>query len=305
MQSLNREKHVEVVPRHELPLKTGHPRHNDPTKDLVEYRGRVQLFGNTSSLALAITGLPYAVNNEDVQTSDEVKKFVEDNHVDNALQSTDSPEQAIQLLTEARAALQRYHIRLHKLCSNSNLPRCVSKIRTCHDDLPEEATIDTKVLLASHDKPLNIGLAIIAQRTSNFTKAINVYAINQDNEKSRTDLDEELKELDVQWIFNPPKASHFSGVFERTIGSVKRINHACMLRLGPRHLTRDELHTFFTEATDINNTPLTQLSTDPNVPFPLIPAKLLINRDYQCPEPRHEFTEADLGSYGARHWRRV
>jgi hypothetical protein len=45
-----------------------------------------------------------------------------------------------------------------------------------HDDLPE-ATLDCKVLLASHDKSLDIGLAIIAKRTSDLTKAINIFKI--------------------------------------------------------------------------------------------------------------------------------
>ena len=49
-----------------------------------------------------------------------------------------------------------------------------------------------------------------------------------------------LHEFDVKWDFNPPRAPHFGGVYERKVGSVKRIMDACLLEIGPRAMTKDE-----------------------------------------------------------------
>ena len=55
----------------------------------------------------------------------------------------------------------------------------------------------------------------------------------------------------------------------------------------------------------VNNTPLTEITPDPNVPFPLTPACLLTQkRDSDVP-PLESFDEKDLLAYGTRRRRYV
>ena len=92
---------------------------NDPKNDLVEYRATVHVFGNRSSPALANIGLRFAASNG--SNSEVVKQFVGNNfYVDDALRSCDSPSEAISLLKETRAALDKFNFRLHKISSNSS-----------------------------------------------------------------------------------------------------------------------------------------------------------------------------------------
>ena len=86
------------------------------------------------------------------------------------------------------------------------------------------------------------------------------------------------------WELNPPKASHFGGIWERKIGSIRRILDASLLELGSRKLSRDELYTLFQEAACIiNNTPLYEISNCPNDPFPITPSMLLTLKDNPNP----------------------
>ena len=103
-----------------------------------------------------------------------------------------------------------------------------------------------------------------------------------------------------EWILNPPKASHFGGVWERKIGSFKRIFQASLSTMGPKKLNRDDLYTLFQEdSAIINNTPMWEVSSDPNEPFPLTPAMLLTLKDQGNPPPLDSFTEKDIQAYGA------
>lgn len=115
-----------------------------------------------------------------------------------------------------------------------------------------------------------------------------------------------IRQYNCQWVLNPPKASHFGGVWERQVGSVKRILSACSMLLGNRYMTRDEFSTFLAEAAStINNTPMYEVSGDPNEPMPLTPANLLTFKDNPNPPPLENFDAKDLLAYGSRRWRRV
>ena len=119
-------------------------------------------------------------------------------------------------------------------------------------------------------------------------------------------LQEAAKSHGLEWTMNPPKASSFGGSWERAIGSVRKILNASLVHLGKRSLNRDELSTLVQEACCIiNNTPLFDVSDDPNDPFPLTPAQLLLLRDHPFPSPPEEFSPADLNSYGKLRWRRI
>ena len=135
---------------------------------------------------------------------------------------------------------------------------------------------------------------------TNFVGALNIDSLNFSDVKAEIDRNQ------CQWLMNPPKASHFGGVWERKIGSLRRIIDFCFQQLGNRRLTSDELSTFFHEAAAIiNNTPMWEVSGDPNDPFPLTPAMLLTLKDDPNPPPFEEFDESDLIGYGRRRYRRA
>ena len=71
-------------------------------------------------------------------------------------------------------------------------------------------------------------------------------------------------------------------------------------------MSREEFTTLMVEAAAIvNNTPLAEVSCDPNNPFPVCPAALLNLRENPNPPSSICYTAEDLLSYGARRWRRV
>ena len=120
---------------------------------------------------------------------------------------------------------------------------------------------------------------------------------------SKTEVDSHNQ---CEWILNPPKASHFGGVWERKIGSFKRIFEASLSTMGPKKLNRDDLYTLFQEASAIiNNTPMWEVSSDPNEPFPLTPAMLLTLKYQGNPPPLDSLTEKNIQAYGRRRYRRV
>lgn len=96
------------------------------------------------------------------------------------------------------------------------------------------------------------------------------------------------------------------GVWERKIGSVKKVLNASIKLLNNRDLSREEFHTLLQEASSIvNRTPLYEVSADPLDPFPITPDMLLTLKDNPHSSPPEDFTEKDLFSYGKRRWRRV
>jgi len=129
---------------------------------------------------------------------------------------------------------------------------------------------------------------------------------NQMTQLDTVKIEAELNKIDTEWRFNPPRAPHFGGVFERKIGSIKNIINACLLQVGKRNLTADEFVTFLAEAAAIvNATPLTPTSSDPDDPLPITPAQLLHLKDNAGSQVNEFFTDADLLAYGSRRWRRV
>ena len=118
-------------------------------------------------------------------------------------------------------------------------------------------------------------------------------------------LDKQLKIRNIKWILNPPHASHMGGSWERKIGSVRRVLEATFKVLGPRALSYDEFTTVISEAAWIvNQTPLWDVSDDPNDPMPLSPAMLLTLRTGNDVF-KEEFEHKDLLRYGKVRYKRV
>ena len=108
------------------------------------------------------------------------------------------------------------------------------------------------------------------------------------------------------WELVPPYASHFAGVWERKVGSVKRILNAAIFQAKNTSLSRDEFATLLQEAGSIvNHTPLGEVACDPNEPLPVSPATLLTLREGADISRQDTYTEEDLLSYGKKRYRRV
>ncbi|XP_069114405.1 uncharacterized protein [Argopecten irradians] len=110
-----------VNPEHRNYLRFFWYRDNDLSKDLIEFRMCVHVFGNTTSPAVATYGLrKTAFDSEEVYGSD-VRQFVERNfYVDDALTSLATTAEAISLLKRTQEALETGgNLKLHKVASNS------------------------------------------------------------------------------------------------------------------------------------------------------------------------------------------
>eukprot|EP00079_Xenopus_tropicalis_P026785 XP_012820751.2 PREDICTED: uncharacterized protein LOC101731053 [Xenopus tropicalis] len=95
-------------------------RDNDPAKDVLEYRMKVHVFGNSPSPAVAIYGLRRSAQEGEVDYGRDVTQFVErDFYVDDGLKSSPSEETAISLLKRTQDMLACSNLRLHKIASNS------------------------------------------------------------------------------------------------------------------------------------------------------------------------------------------
>ena len=94
-------------------------------------------------------------------------------------------------------------------------------------------------------------------------------------ELSRTKIVEEARAKNIEWIFNPPLASHRGGAWERMIRTVRRI--MCALLGRKERLTDDILSTVFCRVENIvNSRPITKSSDDPNDDVALTPNHLLL-----------------------------
>ena len=103
----------------------------------------------------------------------------------------------------------------------------------------------------------------------------------------------------IDWRFNPPYASHFGGVWERMIRSIRRILNGLLLQ---QRLTDEVLQTLMCEVEAIlNSRPLTTLSDEPGAPRPLTPAHLLTLKGPGGPPC--ETTASD--AYSKKRWRQV
>ena len=119
-------------------------------------------------------------------------------------------------------------------------------------------------------------------------------------------LQEAAKAEGIAWHLNPIGASHFGGVFERKIGSVRRVLEACLKKHAGR-LVRDDLYTLLQEAAAVvNHTPLYAIPDDAGEPLPISPSMLLTLRTpADVSSPPQLFTDRDVMAYGQRRWRRV
>ena len=89
-------------------------------------------------------------------------------------------------------------------------------------------------------------------------------------------LNRKLAQFELNWIFHPPSAPHFSGVSERLARETKRALKAV---LKGALVTEHVLHTVFCEVESIFNCrPLTKSSEDATDPVTITPAHFLLQK---------------------------
>ena len=117
---------------------------------------------------------------------------------------------------------------------------------------------------------------------------------------NRDDVIRAARRRNIEWVFNPPLASHHGGLWERMIRTMRRVLFA-ILNSSTR-LTDDVLTTVFCEAENIiNSRPITKCSDDANDLEPLTPNHLLVLKgNYSYP-----WTNPNEGNLYQRKWRAV
>lgn len=120
----------------------------------------------------------------------------------------------------------------------------------------------------------------------------------------RSQLDNFCIEHGIDWKFQPPNASHFGGVFEREIRSVRKILSSIFQDYHTKiKITDDILATWFCEVENILNCrPLTAVTTDEDDLLPLT-ANDLLRLNSSDVFPFGLFTKSE--DYIPRRWRQA
>lgn len=106
---------------------------------------------------------------------------------------------------------------------------------------------------------------------------------------------------EVEWIFNPPHASHQGGVWERMIRTLRKILVA-LLNASPVTMTDEVLQTILCDIESIvNSRPITKCSDDVDDATPLTPNHMLILQS-NLPLPWGNFVLSDIYR---RRWKHV
>eukprot|EP00105_Crassostrea_gigas_P022480 XP_011442016.1 PREDICTED: uncharacterized protein LOC105338534 [Crassostrea gigas] len=140
-----------------------------------------------------------------------------------------------------------------------------------------------------------------SDKGTNFIGAVNdlnVNAINVEDKMVQT----YLKDNRATWLFNAPHASHMGGVWERAIGSARKILDSMLLQEGPKDLTHEVLVTLMAEVCAIlNSRPIAAIDTDPSSPMVLSPNILLTQKQGEIGTISDHLSIKDMYSASWKH----
>lgn len=141
---------------------------------------------------------------------------------------------------------------------------------------------------------------------TNFVGADNEFkrAFNElDREKIDTFLNDNGCDA-IEWRRNPPYASHFGGVWERHIRTVRSIL-VDLLKTHGHSINDENLRTLLCEIEAVvNSRPLTVTTlSDPESLMPISPSNLLTTKTRVIAPPPGAFDAVDV--YSRRRWRRI
>jgi hypothetical protein len=107
----------------------------------------------------------------------------------------------------------------------------------------------------------------------------------------------DLSTCGTDWIFNPPHAPHFGGLWE---AGVKAVKHHLRRVIGDQKLTFEEMTTLLCQIEAcLNSRPLSPMSNDPNDLVPLTPGHFLVGEQLiALPEP---FSKLDSHSLSNKY----
>ena len=115
----------------------------------------------------------------------------------------------------------------------------------------------------------------ISDNGSNFTSAkkmLNLNKISVDNNYIKS----QLQQQNITWEVNPPRASHFGGIWERLIQSAQR---TLLIIIGSLQLKAEIFQTIVAETEGLlNSSPITYVSSDTNDEEALTPCHFLLRR---------------------------
>ncbi len=143
---------------------------------------------------------------------------------------------------------------------------------------------------------------VIEMRSDNGTNFVGGQRELQDALKTwnQNQINSFLLQKGIKWTFNPPTGSHFGGIWERLIRSVRKILSSI---LREQSLDEEGLYTLFCEFESIlNNRPISRASMDINDLEALTHNHLLLLKT-QPSLPPGLFRKDDL--YSRRRWRQV
>ena len=123
------------------------------------------------------------------------------------------------------------------------------------------------------------------------------------NEMKKDHIYHQLLKENIQWIFNPPTASHFGGSWERQIRTVRKVLSHLSHEFGDM-FDDESFCTLMCEVEAVvNSRPLTTPSSDPNDVGALSPNHILNMKAGVILPPPGKFQRADV--YLRKRWRRV
>jgi hypothetical protein len=121
------------------------------------------------------------------------------------------------------------------------------------------------------------------------------------NKWNKSRMQETLLRQEIEWKFNPPAGSHFGGVWERLIRSVRKILYG-ILKERPQRLDDESLQTLFCEVEVVMNArPITTVTNSQNELEALTPNHLLLMKPATQPYGISEKQD----NYSRKRWRQV